>query len=198
MHALRLVPSQVPAQTVPSLLHAGLPAAGGPVTAVHVPTLPATLHDSHWPLQSVSQQTPSTQLPLLHSTPRAHPEPLSPVGVQTPDVAQNLPAPHCVSVLQPEHLLFEHTFWPQSIGALAGGQLPCPSQNVAGVAWLFVQVGARHWVDALGTEHCCLLMPSQVPLHDEPSPGQAARGVTGVPVTAEHVPTLPFRLQASH
>jgi hypothetical protein len=38
---------------------------------VQVPTLPAWLQDSHAPGQAVLQHTPSAQLPLRHSVPRA-------------------------------------------------------------------------------------------------------------------------------
>src|SRR5204862_4299371 len=42
-------------------------AIGVPLTGLHVPAEPASLHDSHWPSQDVSQHTPSTQCPLEHS-----------------------------------------------------------------------------------------------------------------------------------
>jgi hypothetical protein len=41
-------------------------------------------------------------------------------------------------------------------------------------------------------------MPSQVPSHPVPSPGHVPRDPAGVPVTGEHVPFEPVRLQASH
>ena len=63
---VREEPSQVPPQALPSVAQAGRPSRGSPTTAVQTPTLPPTLHASHWPLQAVSQQTPSTQLPLPH------------------------------------------------------------------------------------------------------------------------------------
>ena len=46
--------------------HAWRPLCGGPITGVHVPTLPVRLQASHEPPQAVLQQTPSTQLPLSH------------------------------------------------------------------------------------------------------------------------------------
>lgn len=42
---------------------------GLPLMAMQVPTEPASLHDSHWPSQELSQHTPSTQYPLTHSKP---------------------------------------------------------------------------------------------------------------------------------
>jgi hypothetical protein len=58
--------------------------------------------------------------------------------------------------------------------------------------------GARHCVDGPGTSQASRFWPSQVPSHPDLSPGQAARGETGVPVTAEQVPTEPASAQASH
>jgi hypothetical protein len=45
-----------------------LPAA----TGEQVPTLPGTLQESQAPLHAVSQQTPSTQLPLRHWLEEVH------------------------------------------------------------------------------------------------------------------------------
>jgi hypothetical protein len=55
------VPSQAPAHSEPSLAQAGRAPCGVPATATQVPALPATSQAWHWPLQAVSQQTPSTQ-----------------------------------------------------------------------------------------------------------------------------------------
>jgi hypothetical protein len=61
-----VVPLQVPAQAVPSVAQAGLPPVGAPVTGEQVPALPETVQEPHCPVQAVSQQTPSTQLPEAH------------------------------------------------------------------------------------------------------------------------------------
>jgi hypothetical protein len=53
-------PSQVPLQPVPLPGHAEREPTGGPVTGEHVPASPGTLQASHWPVQSLLQQTPST------------------------------------------------------------------------------------------------------------------------------------------
>jgi hypothetical protein len=45
---------------------------GAPFTGMHLPTLPSTSHASHCPSHAVSQHTPSTQLPLPHSSPMEH------------------------------------------------------------------------------------------------------------------------------
>ena len=41
-------------------------------------------------------------------------------------------------------------------------------------------------------------MPPQDPAQGDPSPGHGVRAPTGAPVTGEHVPAWPARLQASH
>jgi hypothetical protein len=64
---MRTLPSQVPPQSDPSVAHGGRCPRGSPVTALQVPWLPVTLHASHWPVQSESQQKPSTQRPPAHS-----------------------------------------------------------------------------------------------------------------------------------
>ena len=46
--------------------HAARAPWGAPVDGLHVPTWPATSHAWHWPVQVVSQQTPSTTIPDAH------------------------------------------------------------------------------------------------------------------------------------
>jgi hypothetical protein len=62
----RLLPSQVPAHVSFSASQAGRSPCGSPVTLEHVPALSMTSHASHWPLQALLQQTPSTQLVDAH------------------------------------------------------------------------------------------------------------------------------------
>ena len=50
-------------------------------TGLQVPALPATSQASQAPVHAVSQQTPSTQLPLLHSRPVTHAVPCGRVAV---------------------------------------------------------------------------------------------------------------------
>jgi hypothetical protein len=71
VHAVRLEPLQKPPQA-PVPAQAGRPARGMPWIATHVPIEPAWLHDSHWPVQAVLQQTPSTQCPALAPEGTAH------------------------------------------------------------------------------------------------------------------------------
>jgi hypothetical protein len=74
VQACRLMPLQTPWQA-PAPMHAWRGAAGAPVTAVQVPLVAARLQDSHCPVQSLLQQTPSAQklevhwLPALHEAP---------------------------------------------------------------------------------------------------------------------------------
>jgi hypothetical protein len=48
-----------------------------PDTAVQTPTDPETAHASHCPPQGESQQTPSTQKPVAHSSPLAQGRPFT-------------------------------------------------------------------------------------------------------------------------
>jgi hypothetical protein len=85
--ALPLVPSHWPLQT-PSPAQAVLVASGLPFTALHLPTEPASLQDSHWPSHFPSQQTPSTQNPEVHWPPAEQLTPASLSGRQAPVVSQ--------------------------------------------------------------------------------------------------------------
>jgi hypothetical protein len=59
-----------------------------PVTAEQVPGLLGKLHASHWPEQSLLQQTPSVQNVEVHWFPAVQAPPLPPFGVHTPPTAQ--------------------------------------------------------------------------------------------------------------
>jgi hypothetical protein len=101
-HAVRFDPSH-DAWQVPVPEHAGRPARGAPATAMHDPTLPPTLHASHWPLHAVLQQTPSTQFPLPHSALPPHVAPSGFEHVPLPFALQTVPAGHEVTL---QHALF--------------------------------------------------------------------------------------------
>jgi hypothetical protein len=78
------VPSHVPAH-VPVPAHVARGAMGVPVTRVHVPSWPVTLHASHCAEQSRSQQKPSEQTPSSQSLSCAHvvlPPPPTPAPVE--------------------------------------------------------------------------------------------------------------------
>jgi hypothetical protein len=53
-------------------------------TLAQVPTLPATLHAWHVPLQAPLQQTPSTQFPEVHWLAAVHADALAFFAVQVP------------------------------------------------------------------------------------------------------------------
>jgi len=80
----RVAPLQVPAHWPPSLLQGARPPTGSPVTALHRPSLPATLQASHCWVQGPSQHTPSTQLPVAHWFPAAHTVPPASLSTHTP------------------------------------------------------------------------------------------------------------------
>lgn len=90
------VPLQVGPQVepAPAPLHATRAPWGEPVTALQVPTEPVTSHAWHWPLQPVSQQSPSTQKPEPHSAAEAHATPFGFAHLPSePATLQRVPPP---------------------------------------------------------------------------------------------------------
>jgi len=81
-------PSHAPPQAVPAPVQALRGACGSPLTATQVPTLPGTSHASHWPLQAWLQQTPSAQLPSMHSSAAWQAAPAIFFGAQLPPAVQ--------------------------------------------------------------------------------------------------------------
>src|SRR5205085_9088926 len=120
------IPSQVPAQTEPSEAQAVRALRGPPATGVQVPALPLSAQASHWLLQAVSQQTPSTQCcdPHWFAPPQVWPGASS--GTQTPAEHQ-VPLEQSESALQ----LPVHAVGPQLKGApvsvWSAGQARAPS-----------------------------------------------------------------------
>jgi len=78
------MPSHCPPQLLPSDPQTGRVPCGAPVTGVHEPSTPETLHASHCPLHAPSQHTPSTQCPLVHMFATLQPEPGPSFGRQMP------------------------------------------------------------------------------------------------------------------
>ena len=76
-------------------------------TGLHIPAMPATLHDWQLPHAADAQQTPSTQLPLSHSLAPAHswPRRFSPQepALQTWPGAQSLSPPQAALQVVPLH-----------------------------------------------------------------------------------------------
>jgi hypothetical protein len=76
-HAVRSEPLHVAVTHAGSpevaFVHIGREPCGAPITAVHTPPVP--LHDSHWPVHALLQQTPSAQKPLVHCEDVVHAPP---------------------------------------------------------------------------------------------------------------------------
>jgi hypothetical protein len=91
--------SHAPPQSVPSVAQALRPPRGAPATGEQVPSCPLSAQASHWPLQVVSQQTPSTQKPLAHWSVAEQSWPGLSLGTQTPPEHQS-PETQSVSAWQ--------------------------------------------------------------------------------------------------
>ena len=198
------MPSQDPPQPWPSSAQAvRLPWGASPdVSVVQVPSLPFTSHAWHWPLQALSQQTPSVQWPLTHwlSVVQA----LLPGGLfgwQMPPLPQKAPDAQSESPVQlglqavPAALQAKR---PQETG-LSETQAPSELQLIATVATPFEQDAGAHCVLPLGKSHLVALVPSQVPPQSEPSLAQVGRRPCGSPaVKVVQVPAWPATSQAWH
>ena len=77
------------------------------MTGLHMPPMPATLHDWQFPQPAEAQQTPSVQLPLPHSAPpeQSWPRRLRPhdPALQTFPGAQSTSAPQAAWQVVPLH-----------------------------------------------------------------------------------------------
>jgi hypothetical protein len=191
------VPSQAPPQTEPSDTQGARPVRGTPATAVQVPTLPDSPHASHWPLQALSQQTPSTQCPDAHWFAPPQVCPCVSSGTQTPAEHQ-LPLVQSESALQ----LPAHAVGPQENGVqscvCSAGHDPAPSQDAESVAVVPAQEAARQDTELPGKVQDAVCVPSQLPAQRVPSEAQGPRVPCGAPEAGEHVPSLPETSQASH
>jgi hypothetical protein len=78
-----------------------------------------------------------------------------------------------------------------------GLQTPLPSQVEASEVTLLLQLAGAHSVPDFGYTQAALFWPSHVAPHG-PLPWHDGRPTSGGPVTAEHVPWRPGRLQAAH
>ena len=173
------------------------------MTGLHMPAMPAALHDWQLPQLAEAQQTPSTQLPLPHSAPpeQSWPRRLRPQdpALQTFPGAQSTSAPQAAWQVVPLH-----AYAPQDC-VTGGRQVPAPSQVRASVAVVADtgQVGGAHWVPAAYSWQ--LPAPSQKPVFPQvvapsavhwpfgsmPSAGTGLQ-VPGVPTSA-HDMQLPLQ-----
>ena len=108
------------------------------VVFVHLPCV--TAHDVHAPVHALSQQYPSTQLPVLHSDLSAQVSPWFFKAAHVEPV-QYLLAPQDVAVQVPEQSLLSAKHWlvSQVVGVWTG-QLPWPSHNDLFVRWPLAQL----------------------------------------------------------
>jgi hypothetical protein len=173
-HSVELVPSQVATHS-PTPAQGVLPPCGGPsVTVVHVPSSPPTSHASHCPSHDPSQQTPSTQKPLVHWFSPAQGTPLSRVAVQIPAAQKNPDTQSVSSEQSPAHDSSTQRYGAHSC-VCSSGQEPSPWQAASSTATPSVQEGARHCVSSSGYSHCSASTPSQAPPQTEPSDAHTDR-----------------------
>jgi len=143
-------------------------------TALQTPSAPVTLQASHCPVQLVSQQTPSMQLPFWQSEPRTQAAPL--VCFSTHLLAMQ----YCVAVQaeqSPSHAPTVQTPGAQST-ELPVAHRPPPSQLPSGVASEPVQIADPQEVLESGKLQAKRLVPPHEPAH-EPAPPQSGRAPTG-------------------
>jgi len=94
-----------------------------PGTLVHVPSLPATLHARHVPVQALVQHTPSThESPVAHSLVEPHAAPVIPRDVQTPPLLQNAVGSQSASLA---HMLAQTgAVWSAALVHVTDGYVP--------------------------------------------------------------------------
>jgi hypothetical protein len=181
-HVVRFVPSQLPPQLVPAPPQAACPVRGAPVTAVHVPLLVASPHDSQAPEHAALQQNPSAQKPLPHWLAAVHACP--PFILHMP-VASQLFVPLQLSA---SSALFTATHVPPP--PVQAWQAPheaipqqCPSTQFP-----LVQSTAPAHVCPLAFLHVPVASHDDIPLHMSSTPD----------FTRLHVPSKPVKLHALH
>jgi hypothetical protein len=192
-----LLPSHVP--VVPHVAGAiarqvasgSAPPAG---TGWQVPALPETAHEVHASQLGESQQTCSTQLPLMQVVPSVHDPPRGvrfvhePLAHEKPE-AQSLSPEQVVRHAAPE----PHMYAPQVVGVCL--HVPAPLQKPMGVSIVPMQAGIPHEVVAGAFWQAPA--PSHVPT--KPQGGLAAQRSWGSDASAGtslHEPSWPEMLQA--
>src|SRR5437879_1505841 len=98
---------------------------------MHLPSEPCSAQASHWPLQGVLQQTPSTQWPFWHSWSEAQ-------ELESANLFSHLPTPSqkATSLVQSlsaaqsaAHTSPEHRNGAHGVPGLSA-QVPCPSHSL--------------------------------------------------------------------
>jgi hypothetical protein len=124
---------------------------GALLTAIHLPLFPVSAHASHCPAHRVSQQTPSTQAWLVHSTFRTHASPLAFKVLHwfVPGSQYCVAAQGCVALHPPAHCIpsAAHRFEVQAT-PVTTVQAPLPLQVDATLATPPVQLAATHCFSA--------------------------------------------------
>jgi hypothetical protein len=124
------------------------------------------------------QQTPSTQIPELHSDAVLQEVPGSLFVTQTPPAQYSLrlqsPSNTQLAAVPP-HRSPTQVAPVGHASVVGGGQLPAPSQNAERSATPFWQSAARHEMPGPGKAHERVVVPSQVPPHGVPAPAHAGR-----------------------
>jgi len=169
----------------------------------HVPTAgPGPAHAAPEPqLATVQHTLPvelSAQCPDAHSMSFVHVSPSACAATHEPDL-QKLPFEHSSSIVHVErHAVVPHEYTPQVFVAVL--HAPLPSQVETSVSMPPAQLATPHATVVNALWHAKL----SVPLHESPhvrSVGvvlHAGWPVFGCPTIAEHVPSLPGTLHASH
>lgn len=198
VHALVSTPLQVPAQPVPSSVHAARGDRGAPLTTWQVPgpAPPLSLQAWHCPPHATLQQTPSVHSPLAQLLPSVQLSPLAREPSHMDDALQNVPPTQSEELEQ----LVRQAVAPQMYGThefvVIPGQLPVLWQTAASVSVPAEQLAARHEVPPPGRKQLPAIEPLQKPAHVLPSEAHALRVPWGAPVTLPQTP--PPRSQASH
>ena len=145
VHAVRLAPSQRPPQA-PAESHAGRPARGLPLTGLQTP---AALQASHWPVQAVSQHTPSTQCPFAHCVDAPQAAPSARLGTQMPPEQNDVEAQLASVVQSPsQRVPARRQPTPPHACCCSGPQEPLPWHVDGNVATPSAQAAARQFVPA--------------------------------------------------
>jgi hypothetical protein len=186
-------PSHVPSNpqlSVDSCMHS-LPGSVPAVTGRHRPSaapVSAPAHALQPPVHAVSQQTPSTQLPLAHSEPALHTVPLvlgatHTLPTQAPPGAQSVTDVHDVL-----HDVAPHAYAPHDV-VLGVWHVPDPSQVLAGVCVVPLHDSAPQLVPAAHRRHAP--RPSHAPSRPQLVDASGLQSLSGSlpPVMARQMPS---------